>query len=661
MKFNALSLNNYRPYYGETKLQFDASPETPIYLIHGPNGYGKTSLLMALNWCLYGHQRTRDAYEMFNTHSLEEDKPTMAVGLRLEDEGTPITIYRRIQSTRRIASVNDLEPGELILLENDQRNQVHDSQVLQERINVLVPSEVSQFSFFDGEKIEIYSSDHATDETRSAIASILGLTLLSQAKDDIEKIAYDIGRERNRVLQREDAGHQLAEEMRELDERLVEAKNQKGEIEEKARKLAVDEANLQSQLINQESTKSLLDEIKQLKQRIQSIEDERKSISESLQKAARNVYLDILTPVIAEKLNQLRVVREERLAYQNSHVRTEIAKQIKVELERLNICLCGRPLDELHREHLVTWLEAFVGQMSDEESNDKVPDLSELVRMLENTLEETRQRTSFAELSARFALIENELDELRTALAAKENQLKGIDEDVISGLVEALEKVKEERTRAERELGGLDKTIETLQADKSKLERKSDQLAGQVRGLKLLNSEIDLLQKSAHAFDEIIRRTAIQKKTDIQNASTGFFRQITNKIHGYDQMIINSDFSFGIQTISGTRPAMELISAGEKQVTALSFILGLNEFSRRQAPIVMDTPMGRLDETHRRNVARVLTSLAEKGRQIILFVTDTDIAFGVYEILCPFIGKEFEIVHDQERLISRIEERKRTR
>lgn len=99
---------------------------------------------------------------------------------------------------------------------------------------------------------------------------------------------------------------------------------------------------------------------------------------------------------------------------------------------------------------------------------------------------------------------------------------------------------------------------------------------------------------------------------------------------------------------------MALISAGEKQVTALSFILGLNEFTRRQAPIFMDTPMGRLDETHRRNVAKVLFDLAKMGRQIILLVTDTDIAFGVYSILKPGVGAEFEIVHNQENLTSKI-------
>lgn len=66
--------------------------------------------------------------------------------------------------------------------------------------------------------------------------------------------------------------------------------------------------------------------------------------------------------------------------------------------------------------------------------------------------------------------------------------------------------------------------------------------------------------------------------------------------------------------------------------------------------------MGRLDETHRRNVAKVLFDLAKMGRQIILLVTDTDIAFGVYRLLKPGVGTEFEIVHNQENLTSNLKE-----
>ena len=67
MNIKDLTLQNFRPYYGTVKMEFPTSDEAPICLVHGPNGYGKTSLLMALHWCLYGNDKARYSYEYFNT------------------------------------------------------------------------------------------------------------------------------------------------------------------------------------------------------------------------------------------------------------------------------------------------------------------------------------------------------------------------------------------------------------------------------------------------------------------------------------------------------------------------------------------------------------------------------------------------------------------
>jgi DNA sulfur modification protein DndD len=261
---------------------------------------------------------------------------------------------------------------------------------------------------------------------------------------------------------------------------------------------------------------------------------------------------------------------------------------------------------------------------------------------------------SYGEIAARLANLENDIDEIVTSIASRENLLMGSDEESIETLSKLLDKVQKDKSQAEREVGSLQKTLEDLVNRKKQLEKEISQISGQVQGLDLLTAQVALLNKSAEAFSEIVDRASKAKQQDIQDSSSKYFRKITNKIHAYERMIINPDFSFGVETIQNTRPPMELISAGEKQVTALSFILGLSEYTRRKAPIFMDTPMGRLDETHRRNVAKVLLELANSGQQVILLVTDTDIAFGVYDILRPAIGAEYDIVHNQTNLTSNI-------
>ena len=280
--------------------------------------------------------------------------------------------------------------------------------------------------------------------------------------------------------------------------------------------------------------------------------------------------------------------------------------------------------------------------------------LSYLIETFDMALVARHQSLSYGEISAKLANLENDIDEIATSIASKENMLMGSDEEAIETLSKQLDKVRKDKSQAEREIGSLQKTLEDLANRKRQLEKEISQISGQVQGLDLLTAQVALLNKSADAFGEIVDRASKAKQQDIQEASSKYFRKITNKIHAYERMIINPDFSFGVETVNNIRPPMELISAGEKQVTALSFILGLSEYTRRQAPIFMDTPMGRLDETHRRNVAKVLLELANSGQQIILLVTDTDMAFGVYDILKPAIGAEFEIVHNQINLTSNI-------
>jgi DNA sulfur modification protein DndD len=268
MKIKNLELKNFRPYFGDVQISFPNIETNPIYLIHGPNGYGKTSLLLALNWCLYGHKTQKSAYEYFNTISREEPNPLMSVRIDLADEDKNISVVRKIQCDSRVRSVKDLSTTDLLFFENQTKRQAQDTQVLQELVNEILPLEASQFSFFDGERIEIYSSDQATDATKDAISSVLGLTLLTQAKEDAEKLIYEIDKDRRRLLEKEGKGSTIAQNMKDIDYEIEDAKSQKSELEEVIKSLVSQEFDLHQQLSAQDSAKNLLEDIKRSKNKL---------------------------------------------------------------------------------------------------------------------------------------------------------------------------------------------------------------------------------------------------------------------------------------------------------------------------------------------------------------------------------------------------------
>lgn len=658
MKIKTLELKNFRPYYGEIKVDFPTTANDSICLIHGLNGYGKTSLFLALNWCLYGHGKPKDTFEYFNTIAREEALPSMSVRIVFDDNGKEFSVLRRIQCNKPVTTVRDLPITELVIFEDGKKRQVQDDQILQELVNEKLPLEASQFSFFDGEKIEVYSSDDATEESKKAISSVLGLSLLMSAQEDLEKISVEIGRDRRRKLERAEEGKGLASEMLNLENDIEEAKKQKESLEIKYKSLQSQEFLIQEQLLSQEAAKSLISNINEIQEKIEAANKIKSDYEGDIKEATRSLYLDILGPVLENQLVENQRNRDRLLNIHLGAVREETAQNLIKTIEQTGLCICGRPADAKHIKAIRDVLELSDGKNINNSNSGELDKIKLLVTQLENALALYRGRASYAVLAAKLADKEMELDELETSQKSKKSQLGSIDQDTISSLTEALERTVKDKKQIDREIGALEKTILDQVAKRKKLENNISAISGLVNGLDLLNSQFQILKKSADAFGEIVQQSALAKQSEIQEASTHFFRNITNKAFGYERMIINDDFSFGVETSVKTRPPMALISAGEKQVTALSFILGLNEYTQRQAPIFIDTPMGRLDETHRRNVAKVLFELAQKGRQVILLVTDTDIAFGVYDILKPAVGAEFEIVHDQANLTSKLQRRK---
>lgn len=650
MNLLQLAIRNFRPYYGETVIDFGDEPERPISLIHGPNGYGKTSILLALQWCLYGHKRKREAFEYFNTLARNEQNPMMQVRAELRAGEKVYSVIRRARGKGQVKTATDIDNDELIFLEDGERYQGQDALVVQERINELLPQNASQFAFFDGEKIEIYSSDEVSDVTREAIATVLGLHLFQQAKEDAEKLAYDVGLERQRLLARETEHAKLGREVEEVERDTLGARGQVEKRKAELKQQKATEADLQEQLSTHEGARQLIGELDRAKRRHDELEGTRSELSDQIQKASAHLYLDVLRPILTDEAGRARATADEQARRTQEAARQAALRELALQIEADQRCVCGQVLDD---EHFAQVLQAL-GVSREDMDNGHTPDgadASRLARALEAALDSLRGREGYAALVAKHGQLENDLDEVDTAIAAIETKLEGSDEETITSLTDAMGRCRSSQELLSREIGDLEGRIAELASYGEKLETSIRRLGGQIAGLDKLTREVDILNATARAFDDIIRDTSLARRREIEEASTAFFRSITNKIHAYSRMLIEDDFSFAIEDSQGRRPPMQLISSGEKQVTALSFILGLNEFSQHEAPILMDTPMGRLDKQHRKNVATVLRDL---GRQVILLVTDTDTEFGVREILAPAIASEFEIVHDQATLTSTV-------
>ena len=107
-------------------------------------------------------------------------------------------------------------------------------------------------------------------------------------------------------------------------------------------------------------------------------------------------------------------------------------------------------------------------------------------------------------------------------------------------------------------------------------------------------------------------------KSAIQKRATETFGKLTTE-DKFDRLDINS--SYGLSLIVDNETVIK--SKGAEQIVALSLMDAINYLGRRKGPMIMDTPMGRLDNTHRKNI---MHHLPDASTQLAVFVHSGEIS-----------------------------------
>lgn len=660
MRLDRLDIHNFRPYLGDVTIELPERGGGELFLIHGHNGAGKTSLHMAIQWALYGEAGRRELYEHANTTARREPSFRISVSLTFRHDDHTYSLTREAVANREAVEKPDhLDRSVLTLYRDGQPLSSGEQQVAQERVDGIVPRDASQFFFFDGEDIGRYSSSEHTDETRQAIELVLGLRAAQNARKDTASLRDEIRRKRNAALNRSKDHTELVEEQErlqsEVDKRQADLDQEMASVRELEDRRSEHRAELES-LGEVQAITHRRDE---LAARVDAERSRLAQVIDQLQRESRDLYMRVLHPKLSEALETCKLEYER--ARQSDTARM-VHGAVRSYLERVRdrgTCLCGEPLEG---EHLVA-LEAEIASaestdasaVTDDDADQEVPGLASKLEMLRSAHSAASSAAGrFEELKIEKVDLDDRLSGMETRLAEYDNQIRSIDVESVNALRELVDKLDRDISMGLRENAAAEEQLHAKRGELAELDKKISRLGSADVTVQAMGRQLELLERTELAFDEYLLRSARARREQIEDESNSFFRRITNKEAGYDSMFIADDFTFGLRAADGTSPNMDQISAGEKQVVAFSFIMGLNQYARAHAPLMIDTPMGRLDTVHRRNLA---TALAKLPQQVFLFVTDTDLGFGVGEIFDEHLDAEYDIVHDQKTLSSRIREK----
>lgn len=662
MRLDRLEIRNFRPYLGDVTIELPERGGGELFLVHGHNGAGKTSLHMAIQWALYGEGGRRELYEHANTTARREPSFRISVSLAFRHDDRSYSLTREAVANRdAVEKPEHLDRSTLTLYRDGRPLSSGEQQVAQERVEGIVPRDASQFFFFDGEQIGRYSSTEHTDETRKAIELVLGLRAAQNARKDASSLQDEIRKKRNAALARSEDHTELVATQQKLQS---EVDTREADLERDivaVRELEERRAEHRAELESLGEVQAIAQNRDELASQVADVRALRERTIEQLQKESRDLYMRVLHTKLSDALETCQAEYERAREAETTRMVDGAVRSYLEQVRGRGTCLCGEPLEGEHLEAI----EVEIAKASSPDTEPTDDDVAQQLPELASKLDLLRSAHSaasnaagrFEELKVQKVDLDDRLSGMETRLAEYDNQIRSIDVESVNALRELVEQLDRDISMGHRENAAAEEQLRAQRVELGELDKRISKLGSADVTVQAMGRQLELLERTEQAFDAYLLRSARARREQIEEESNSFFRRITNKEAGYDSMLIADDFTFGLRAADGTSPNMDQISAGEKQVVAFSFIMGLNQYARAHAPLMIDTPMGRLDTVHRRNLA---TALAQLPQQVFLFVTDTDLGFGVGEIFHEHLDAEFEIDHDQRTLSSRIREKEVT-
>lgn len=155
---------------------------------------------------------------------------------------------------------------------------------------------------------------------------------------------------------------------------------------------------------------------------------------------------------------------------------------------------------------------------------------------------------------------------------------------------------------------------------------------------------VELARKLREWTREFKERLREQKRKKLEEAINRHFQKLMTGHRLIDRIRLDEDFGLTYLDTQGRPIGMGNISAGMKQLVATALLWALREVSGVKLPVVIDTPLARLDRDHRANLVRHYYPCA--AEQVILLPTDAEMERENYFLLKPYVYREYALQNE---------------
>lgn len=638
MILESLSLDGVGPYATRQTLNFALTPGKPVTLLGGLNGAGKTTLVRALFHVLYGSRSlsvldTSGSYGRFLTDSINHRREEASIELVLRIPGVRDAAALTVRRTWKRAARPTDQLDVFVAGSYDEEL----SESWAQTIEQIAPLGVARLFFFDGEQIEALADlEEASATLRTAIGSLLGLDLVEQLRTDLVAV-------QRRVLRVSD--QQSSEQLEARQSELQAAQ----ELQQQARATVLE---LEFELGQAEDAQRRLRDA--LRATGGDLLDQRDELEAAVAEAQAHegVLRDELRDLAADPIGPLQLVPGLMRRLRDS------AKSASAGAHREQLMTTLTERDRWAVDQLAVVDAAAAGALAQLLSTDRQERGSAVVAPSPFT-----PRTSAAALTEiveeRTSSLRGEslrlLDELDAAATATDDldrritQIPNVD-SVRLVLGQVAEADAWQHSAAER----LAQQQQLLQATTSQVARASDRRDAELKRLAESEDRVERDQRVIqHAEQAKATLAVLQVKITERHVEriASYAMECLGQLLRKERLIADlridpETFAVSLRNASGDLLRPSSLSAGERQLTALSLLWALARAAGRPLPVVIDTPLGRLDAEHRRHV--VERYLPAASHQVLVLSTDTEINADLHERLQPVIAHEHVLQTDAD-------------
>jgi len=678
MHLTKVTLKNYGVYRDKVEFDLTTTPDKPVILIGGTNGAGKTTLFESILIGFYGQsyfdkKTTRKEYEKFLGNKVHRylgttaaaDSTSIVVDFKFYHNGVvdDYTVDRTwYDNDGRLTE-------ELKIKKNNKRLDAVEESQWQSFIEELIPKGIAKLFFFDGEKIVKMTEDENEEiEIKSSFDSLLGLDVVEQLHSDLrvhimrnmkddsksinaqydgflkekEEIVENLERLEKNILDKTNKQDDLAPEIEE-----IEAKISKigGGFASKREDLRIEKASLQSdKTFLENDLKRILSGAMPfclIPKQIKSLETQIKKDSEITKKQFEKEILD-------DKLNQVLAVLDQKTLWKGVPDESKLKDSLNAKITKLFDSKKSLKKDMknlfnfslLESTQILNLFESLTQKELRTPKDTALTNSKKLVKEFSVVIDQMIQKyhggniSELERVSKEFDEISDKLNQIETALSNAPN------DDEIGPLISKLNTLHEEQGMTKNEIDHLERKVTTQNTYLKMINSKIRNIVADQYKDKNAGTQATLATKVQKVLDEYVLKLKEKKLQLLEVYLLEELQRLLHKENLITKVTIDKE-SFEITLYDKDENAIpkDLLSKGEQQMFATGVLLALAKTSGKPLPFMIDTPLARLDVSHRDNMIEKFFPYA--SHQVVIFSTDSEISEQYYQQLLPHLSRSY--------------------